>query len=52
MSDRYLTTDEVAKLLKVGVSTIRRWVKENKIPAIKVSRAIRIPADFSTYMQR
>lgn len=37
-----LTTREVADYLKLDVSTITRWIREKKLPAIKVGRSYRI----------
>ena len=34
----FYTVDEVAKQLRVTEQTIRRWIAEGKIPAIKVGR--------------
>lgn len=33
--DRYLTVEEVAERLRVGAWTVREWVKEGRIQAIK-----------------
>ena len=41
----YLTPQEVADLLKVTEQTVRRWVREGKIPATKFGQTIRIPSD-------
>ncbi|MGH2704369.1 MAG: MerR family transcriptional regulator [Actinomycetota bacterium] len=32
MTDRYLRTSQVARLLKVSPVTILRWVREQKLP--------------------
>ena len=39
-----LTPDEVADYLKVPVTTIWRWCRENTIPAVKIGKYWRIPA--------
>lgn len=39
------TVEEVAIALKVSPSTIRRWVNNNKIKALKQGRIIRIPEE-------
>lgn len=41
----YLTIEESAKKLKVSYLTVYKLVHENKIPAIRVGRQWRIPAD-------
>lgn len=39
--DRHLkTTREVAESLRVCVSTVRRWTREDRIPAIVIDRRI------------
>lgn len=37
MQKKYLTSKEVAELLKVSVATVKNWTRENKIPWYKVS---------------
>ena len=44
-SSRYLTTDEAAKLLKVSVNSIRRWIKSGKLPSSKIGLQYRIPRE-------
>ena len=42
----YYTTDEVADLLKVNTESVRRWVRDNKLKAVKLShKFIRISQD-------
>lgn len=50
----YFTVKEAAKILNVKVSTIRKWCREKKIPAIKISRKYyRIPKnDFFNYLNK
>jgi len=38
----FLTPQEVAKILRVSVYTVRRWIKEGDLPAYKVGRSWRI----------
>ena len=33
----YYTTEEVADLLKVNKESVRRWVRDNKLKAVKLS---------------
>ena len=52
---RYLTVSAAADLLGVSVPTIRRWINEGALPAVKIgpkprgavrdNRPVRIPAD-------
>jgi len=42
----YYTTEEVADLLKVNKESVRRWVRDNKLKAVKLSgKFIRISQD-------
>ena len=41
-AEQFLTTQEVAGLLKVSIHTVRRWIKEGHLPAYKVGRGLRI----------
>ena len=38
----FLTPQEVSDLLRISIHTVRRWIKEGKLPAYKVGRAWRI----------
>lgn len=38
-----LTVSEVAKLMRVSEQTIRTWLRQNKIHAVRVGRPWRIP---------
>lgn len=40
--DEYLTTDEAAKLLKIHRDTVRRLIREGKLPSIKIGGQYRI----------
>ena len=44
----YLTPAEVAAKLNVSEVSVRRWVKDGKIPGRKFGGRVRIPADFDT----
>jgi excisionase family DNA binding protein len=46
MSDQeYLTTADVAALLRVNPQTVRVWVRTGKIPHVRLGRTVRIPKD-------
>jgi len=36
MPDKILTIEEVAKIMKVGLKTVYRWISAGKLPAAKV----------------
>ena len=36
--NEYLTTREVAQLLKVNVVTVQRWIQKGWLPAIRIGR--------------
>ena len=41
-SEDWLTTDEIAKDLKVNVKTVRNWIKSGELAAIDVGGEYRI----------
>jgi excisionase family DNA binding protein len=44
IQNRLLSTDEVAELLAVSPKTVRRWISEGELPAVKLHRQWRIRA--------
>jgi putative molybdopterin biosynthesis protein len=49
----FLTPQEVSELLRVSVQTVRRWIKEGRLPAYKVGRAWRIgKVDLDKWLNR
>ncbi len=40
--ERLLSTDEVAELLAVSPKTVRRWIAEGELPAVKLHRLWRV----------
>jgi len=49
----FLTLQEVSELLRVSVQTVRRWIKEGRLPAYKVGRAWRIgKVDLDKWLNR
>lgn len=40
--DEYLTTQELAKLLKVHIITIRRYINSGKLPALFFGKEFRV----------
>jgi len=53
LSDKLLTVNEVAKILRVSNMTIYRLVKGKQIPAIRVGKNYRIKeTDVDNYLNR
>jgi excisionase family DNA binding protein len=42
MSTTFLTIQQTAEKLSVSPSTVRRWIKQGHLPAIKIGRTVRI----------
>lgn len=38
MEDELLTLDEVKDIVKVHIETVREWIRDKKLPAVKLSR--------------
>lgn len=50
--NEYLTTREIASLLKVNVLTIRRWIDKRLLTAYKLNKEYRIKkADFDLFLK-
>jgi len=46
------TVQEVAKLLRVTDSTVRRWLKNGDLPRVKLGHVIRIrPGDLEKFIE-
>lgn len=51
--ETYLTVAEVAETLKLNQQTIRNWIDQGSLPAIRVGRRVRIRrSDFEQILQR
>lgn len=49
--DEFLTTKEIAKLLKVNIITIRRWIDKKLLPSYKLGKEFRIKKnDFDKFL--
>lgn len=49
--DDYLTTSDIAKILKVNLMTVRRWINSGKLPAIDLGRGYRVTkASFERFL--
>ncbi len=42
MSTTFLTVQEAAQRLRVSTRTIRRWIQQGDLPAIKIGKTVRI----------
>lgn len=50
--ERFMTTDECAKILHCHAGNIRKAIKEGKLPAIMVKRAFLVErTDFENYIK-
>lgn len=49
--EEYLTTKEIADILKVNVITVRRWIIASKLPATFLGKEFRITRkDFKKFL--
>jgi excisionase family DNA binding protein len=42
--ERLLTVNQLAELWQVSSRTVRRMIKDGRLPAVRLGRAVRIPA--------
>jgi excisionase family DNA binding protein len=53
LDENWLTTDEIAKDLKVNVNTVRRWIQSGELVALDVGGEYRISReDYKEFVQR
>lgn len=53
MKDKYLTTQEVAELLKVNNLTVRRWINKGELTAVFLGKAYRIKeVDLDKFLEK
>lgn len=45
MPDEFFTAEWLAEYLKVSPQTVRAWIRDKKVRAVKLGRAWRIPGD-------
>ena len=51
--DEFLTVAEVAAILKLNQQTVRNWIDQGSLPAVRVGRRVRIRrADFQALVDQ
>jgi excisionase family DNA binding protein len=51
--DTFLTVAEVAEILKLNQQTVRNWIDQGSLPALRVGRRVRIKrSDFEQVLAR
>jgi excisionase family DNA binding protein len=51
--EEYLTTEEIAEMLKVNIVTVRRWIKSKRLDAIFLAKEYRIKrSDFEKFIEK
>jgi excisionase family DNA binding protein len=52
VKEKLLTVAEVAEYLSVSDQTVRRWIKEKKLPAFKLDRELRVrESDLEAFLE-
>ena len=46
MEEKFMTTNELAEIMRISPATVRRWALTGRIPAIRIGREWRISAEF------
>ena len=41
--DEYLTVNEIAEHLKLNPQTVRNWIDQGSLPAVRIGRRVRVP---------
>jgi excisionase family DNA binding protein len=50
--EEFLTTKDIASLLKVNIITVRRWIDKRKLPAFKFDKDFRVKKqDFDKFLE-
>jgi excisionase family DNA binding protein len=51
--DEFLTVAEIAELLKLNQQTVRNWIDQGSLPAVRVGRRVRIKrSDFDRIVEQ
>lgn len=52
VAEKYYTTDEVASICRVKKETVREWIKDGKLPAVKRGRSyLIVEVDLKNYLE-
>ena len=52
LEESYLTVAEVAEILKLNQQTVRNWIDQGSLPALRVGRRVRIKrSDFDRILE-
>lgn len=50
--EEFLTTKQIASILKINIITVRRWIEANKLTAYKFDKEFRIKkSDFERFLE-
>ena len=50
--DEFLTVAEIAQILKLNQQTVRNWIDQETLPALRVGRRVRVRrADFDAFVE-
>lgn len=53
LDEQFLTVAEIARILKLNQQTVRNWIDQGELPAVRVGRRVRIRrSDFEQLMER
>ena len=51
--DEFLTVADIARILKLNQQTVRNWIDQGSLPALRVGRRVRVRrSDFNTLLER
>jgi excisionase family DNA binding protein len=51
--DEFLTVAEIAQILKLNQQTVRNWIDQGTLPALRVGRRVRVRrSDFNALVER
>ena len=50
--DEFLTVAEIARILKLNQQTVRNWIDQGTLPALRVGRRVRVRrSDFDAFVE-
>ena len=53
LDDEFLTVAEVAEILKLNPQTVRNWIDQGTLPALRVGRRVRIRrSEFERFVEQ